>query len=288
MRMSGHCTSLTAEGQPCRNYRVNADGLCWRHDGRPVRNPAPRAAPEPESSRTCRICGHERPIRSFNRGTTNPKTGAAYYKRTCVDCEEAKRRAQGTPRRHERYNARGDVWCNNCKRYRPREEFKRHPLRPHTFWAYCKDCTRVLDRLRYRAKARTSEGKAAQAARIERRRRSRESQQKSRAHFVQDAILLLRRRGLTKSEICRLAGVSFGNLLKWERREVRVSPNVASRMGVLLLETTGWPLVETPAYRRQSPHPRLDELVARCAEQVAQYPVRTRWANRGHLQESVR
>ena len=270
-----HCRALTADGQPCRNFRLNAEGLCWRHDGRPKPTYRPRVPSD--APKTCRVCGLLRPARHFNVGPTNPKTGIAYRKTICRDCAERERRSRGVPERHARYNHRSDVWCNNCKHYLPAARFKRHPLRPHTYWAYCRECTRTLDRMRYRAKAKTAAGKAAQSARIERRRRERQLDQAERRRFVRDAIALLRQRGLTKSDIGRIARVSIGSLLDWERAKRRPDPSIADRFAVLLRETADLPLGATPSYRRRKPHPDLEVLIARCAPDLDRYPIRTAW-----------
>lgn len=271
-----HCRATTKRGNPCRNQRLDAQGLCWRHDGRPRRPPTPRPAPAPQRSRVCRVCGHERPIRCFGLGATNPKTGAAYYRRTCRDCEERARRAKGIPKRRQRRNARGDVWCNHCQRYLPPGRFAPRPRRPHTFWAYCRECTRALDRLRARNIRGTPEQRAHVAQSVARKRRRRHAAQRERARFVQDAIAILRRRGLTKTDICRLAQVTFASLLRWERGG-KPDPNTAARFGVLLVETAHLPNGPTPAYRRRRPHPEAERLAARVVPQLAALPVRSRW-----------
>jgi transcriptional regulator with XRE-family HTH domain len=269
------CRALTADGKPCRNHCLNSDGLCWRHDGRPKPEYRPRI--KSNAPKTCIVCGHERPTRAFGSGPSNPKTGVAYRRRTCLDCEERKRRAAGIPKRHRRYDARGNVWCNNCKRYLSRENFKRHPQRPHTFWSYCKECTRALDRLRARNIRGTEQWEQNTRRRVSQKRQQRSQEHAERQRFVQDAITLLRRRGLTKAEICRVADVSFGSLLAWERGERRILPNVAARFGDLLLTTADWLLAEEATYRRRLPHPRLPELFERMAPRIEQLPVRSRW-----------
>lgn len=269
------CAGVTASGRPCQNWRLNSEGLCWRHDGRPATTRRARVADT--RPRTCRACGHLRPARAFNVGPTNRKTRVAYRKNTCRDCEERERRAAGIPKRHVRRDGRGNVWCNNCETYRHPANFKPHPCRPHTFWAYCKDCTREMDRIRSRVRARTPEGKAAERARTKLRSQRRKAAHVERRRFVQEAITLLRRRGLTKADICRLAQVAIQSVLHWERGERQVTPNAAARFGVLLLETAHLPIAAEPAYRRRHPHPELPRLITRVSPQLAALPLRTRW-----------
>lgn len=178
-----------------------------------------------------------------------------------------------------RVNARGDVWCNHCEHYLPAHRFRRHPSRP-AWWPYCRDCTRVLDRQRARCIRGTPEWAAANADRLRRQRRQDAREQADRAAFVRDGIGILRRRGLTKAEIARLARVSHASLIVWERGERRPDPNVAARFGVLLRETAALPIGAEPAYRRRLPHPAYAGLVARVGPLVAAYPVRSTWGTR--------
>lgn len=272
-----HCTGLTSVGTPCRNTRgLDAEGRCWRHDGRPPLQYKARG-PGRTEPKVCVTCNQLRPARAFRVSAATDRNGVPYRVRTCRDCEEKSRRAAGVPKRHQRRDARGNVWCNNCERYLHPDNFKRHPLRPHTYWAYCKACVIEIDRLRYRIKAKTPEGKAAQSARTKRRAAQRKREQRERAEFVRDAITLLRRRGLTKSDISRAADVSLGNLLTWERGENRPDPSVAARLGELLRITADWPPTAEPAYRRRLPHPAADTLAAAMAPVIAAYPIRSRW-----------
>ena len=57
------CAAITAEGRPCRNWRVNAEGLCWRHDGRPTVEGRRRQAVD--TPRVCGICERFLPARLF-------------------------------------------------------------------------------------------------------------------------------------------------------------------------------------------------------------------------------
>jgi hypothetical protein len=237
------------------------------------------AAPYPPTTddKPCRTCGAVLPPKRFYRQPRN-RSGLTG---DCKSCYLAKRRTPGAPARRPRYNARGDVWCPAHDRgkgaFLQPHRFKRHPLRPHTYWAYCRDCTIEIDRLRYRAKSRTPEAQAQQRARTQRRAQQRKHRQRERRAFVAEAILLLRRRGLTKADICRLADVSFGGLLKWERDEVCPSPNVAARLSLLLRETAHLAAQPEPAYRRRTPHPETPALMARVAPRLAAYPLRSRW-----------
>ncbi len=180
------------------------------------------------------------------------------------------------PKDRPRVNTRGDVWCFSCRQYLPSLRFRRHPSRP-AWWSYCRDCTRAIDRQRTRCIPGTPEWRAATEGRVRRKRRQRARERRGRVFFVRDAILLLRRRGFTKTEVAKLAGVSLGSLLKWEGGETVPDPNVAERFVVVLRETGHLPAGPTPEARRRLPHPELPTLLARCGPLVAAFPVRSRW-----------
>lgn len=229
-----------------------------------------------ETLLTCRDCQRALPTRHFYPSPGHSRTG---FKTRCKICYRARYAKPGGHVRHPRYNARGDVWCNHCRRYLPPDRFKRHPSRTHTYWAYCRDCTRAMDRLRYRARVSTPEGRTEETGKnVARRRRRRLAERRERVDFVKNAIAALRTRGLTKAEICRLGGVSLGGLLAWERGDRCPDPPIAERFVVLLRETVQLPSSSAPAYRRRTPHPAMAELLARCVPQVAAIPVRTKWA----------
>lgn len=178
-----------------------------------------------------------------------------------------------------RYDGHGNVFCHNCRSYLPADRFawKASPSmdRPR-YNSYCRPCQREIDRMRWTGdrRLRLNERRLVTQAKHQRRDR------KDRMHFVADAIQLLRRRGLTKAEISRLADVSMTSLLKWERKERRVTTAVADRFGVLLRETAYLRTGDTPEYRRRLPHPDLPLLMERCRPQVERYPVRNSWINR--------
>lgn len=184
-------------------------------------------------------------------------------------------------KRRDRISARGEVWCFNCKTYLPGERFEwRHPpsWTKGRWWPHCRECTRQLDRLRRRNIRGTPEWKADQERRDRQQRAQNRREREERIRFAQEAIAIVRRRGLTKSEIARVTQTSLPSLLQWERGSVRCDPNVAARLGELLLATTGWPLGAEPCYRRRLPHPELPALLSRMSPVVARYPVRTKWA----------
>lgn len=233
---------------------------------------AAAAAPRP-----CAACRRTLPPRLFGNGSKYGGTDTPRKRKTCLDCEAKARRAAGVPARHKRRNARGDVWCNACRHYLTPAAFKRHPSRPHTFWAYCRACTREIDRARGRAKRRTAEGQEEQRRAVARKARRRRAEQLERARFVAEAIALLLRRGFTKADICRLADVSWGSLLAWERAERRVTPAVAERFAILLRATSHVATGPEPCPRRRRPHPELPMLIERVAPLVAAHPVRSRW-----------
>jgi hypothetical protein len=171
------------------------------------------------------------------------------------------------------------VHCNNCKQYRPTSDFKRHPSRPHTWWAYCKPCTRELDRLRYRASVATPDGKRrVMEGRNRRKRRQSAADFRERREFLSGAIELLLRRGLTLSAISRITDTSLANIYKWRAKAIkRPTKAVMARFEQLLLLTMDWP-IGAPAFRNRLPHPKEQELIARMAPTIAAYPVRaSRW-----------
>ena len=102
-----------------------------------------------------------------------------------------------------------------------------------------------------------------------------------------EAILLLRRRGFTKAEICKLAGVSFSTLLDWERKTRRVTPNGTGRLGLVLAATAHLPAGPEPCYRRRLPHPELAALLALLAPRLAAYPMRSRWRSPATCKEAA-
>lgn len=181
------------------------------------------------------------------------------------------------PRGRTRMNARGQWLCVNCGAYRERYDFKCPPSRKGLPWPYCRDCVRTLDRLRPKYWRGTPEWEKDQARRARQQRAQARRERAERIQFVANAIDLLRRRGLTKSEVARLAGLSVGAMGVWERGERLPDPNVARRLGILLVETRHLPVGETPCCRRRLPHPELPALMACVAPRLAAYPVRTRW-----------
>jgi transcriptional regulator with XRE-family HTH domain len=185
------------------------------------------------------------------------------------------RTRQTEQRRPRRYDGHGNVFCHHCKQYRAADHFTwmtSPSLNRPRYSAYCRDCARELDRLRWCGERRRRNN----ASRTARQRRQKDREYRERTAFVANAILTLRKRGLTKADICRLAQVSFSSLLLWERRDRRPLPNVAERFVVLLRATAELPEGE-PAYRRRLPHPAFDELLAATEGAIAALPVRNRW-----------
>lgn len=231
-------------------------------------------AQQDRDTKVCRACKRRLPIRLFAAtGHMVASLGRRSGDHTCKICREKERRAAGTPVRNQRINAVGDVWCNACERYRDPLNFRRHPQRPHTWWAYCIDCTRELDRMRWRGERREKSNQV----RGERQKQQQANERRSRRFFVTNAIELLRKRGLTKAEICRLGGFTWTSLLAWERGERRVTSNACQRFVILLRETQHLPTGATPAYRRRLPIPGFDNLVERVTPLIGQYPLRSRW-----------
>jgi transcriptional regulator with XRE-family HTH domain len=109
-----------------------------------------------------------------------------------------------------------------------------------------------------------------------RRRIRRAAERRERLRNVQEMLRLLRDRGLTKSEICRLGGFTMTSLLRWETAKVPskrgISPNVEKRLGILVSAAIGvLPLpkqTDILNYRRRLPHPDLPLLEAMCRDEL--------------------
>jgi hypothetical protein len=219
----------------------------------------------------------------FFRRTLKSGRVSIMYRADCDECAEKARRAAGIPVRHQRRNARGDYWCNHCKRYRPADCFADHPTpsRTGTKWSYCRDCVRELDRLRYHASVSTPEGRAkVQAARAQRQRRRKRAEYAERRETVANAIDVLHWRGLTDMDISEILDVSFASVWHWKQKKRRVvTEAVVERMLALVTATKEWPKLDQPAYRRRTPHPKRDELRERLRPLLLQFPVRSRWVN---------
>lgn len=228
-----------------------------------------RRLADPDAPRSCDRCCRLKAIRHFPLATGRRADGTRYRKRTCADCLGAV-----VPAKRPRFDGHGNAWCHHCARYRAIEAFPTVATRPGP-WPYCYDCRRDLDRLRWRGERRAKlnrrrvENQRAQAAREDADRRA----------FVANAILVLRKRGLTKAEVARLAGTTMTSLLDWERRERRVTPNAAERFAALLRATRDWPIGD-PCWRRRTPHPRLAELAVAVASTLDARPLRSRWRGR--------
>jgi hypothetical protein len=214
----------------------------------------------------CRTCGRKRPLRFFNvAGRLVLKSGAVsqQYQADCRECQEKARRAAGMPKRHQRRNARGDYWCNNCRRYRDGDAFRDHPSpgREGTKWAYCRDCERELDRIKYRMAVATPDGRAqVREARNAAKRRRSLHLARDRRETIALAIRVVLDRGLTKAEICRLVDCTIQCLIGWERGEVRFpAARFVNRLLALMQATKHLPAGH-PAPGRRTPHPDLPEL----------------------------
>lgn len=230
--------------------------------------------------RTCIVCKRSLPQdRFYASGHGNGR------RNTCTRClNEAgarERRANGARIRHTRYNARGHVWCNRCATYLPASDFKRHPSRPHTYWSYCKPCTREIDRERYARKTSTMEG-AQQVldARLQRRRRQQANERSARKRWVMHCIEQLVQRGFTRAEIARLADVSVASLLAWidPKSKRRITSAVEARFSVLVLAAGDLPRIG-PQHRRRLPHPEYARIHATTIDEVRRHKVRNGWIN---------
>lgn len=236
----------------------------------------------PETKR-CSRCLVEKPASEFYVQRRGEREYLLSY---CKPCKRRwarehheRTRDPKTPRRHQRLNAKGEVWCNRCKAYLPASSFKRHPSRPHTFWAYCKPCTTVIDRERRWRKfsddARWEEEKRRTVARDRRKARRRDA---DRRKFVADGIVLLRKRGFTKGEVVRILGTSWNSLLDWERQVRTPQPQVAERVVAALVLTSEFSNGEPPPLRsRRRGHPELPRLLAEMEPVWQTNPLRTKW-----------
>lgn len=231
---------------------------------------------DPTAPRKCLRCGHEKPYDHFYAsGHGNGR------RRVCIRCVREADRAKAGFRRHPRYNARGEVWCNYCERYRSADHFRfvSFPSLPKPkYWAYCKDCTREIDRVRYHHSVSTSEGKAkVLESRYKRHRRQRETELRQRREFVLRAIETIRRRGFTISEVSRLSGISLTTLYGWQKHDKEPSRAAESRLAIVLCHTGHLPVGELSTYRRRLPHPELAFLIKRIAPELAKHPMRNSW-----------
>lgn len=229
---------------------------------------------QPSAHKRCSRCQRELPLDAFyRRRNGRPQS----WCRTCLRAHQERTHPRQRP---PRVNARGDLFCFHCQRYQHPSAFRlcSPPSWPRPrYLSYCRECEAALNRLRWRGERRERQLRQ----RAERKRRQRQAQQRERREFVASAILILRRRGLTKMEIARLAGVSLQSLLRWERQQRRPDPSVAERFVILLRETAHLPLGDQPAYRRRRPHPELPALLARTGPQLARFPVRSKWRRAG-------
>lgn len=117
----------------------------------------------------------------------------------------------------------------------------------------------------------------ANADRVAAKRREQQGRRAEQGSLVRGAILTIRRRGLTKSEIVRLVDTSFTSLLNWERGEQTPTTQIVERFIALLRETSYLPLGDEPEFRRRLPHPDFEMLMERMQPKVIAFPVRSRW-----------
>jgi hypothetical protein len=275
------CSGVTAAGHPCTRHATDGTDFCGWHD--PQRRRLASRAKTPKPTKVCRSCQRELPRRLFPAtGGKSPVTGERYGGARCSDCLAKERRANGIPVRHQRRNARGDVWCNRCRRYLSPDRFTRHPQRPHTYWSYCRDCVHVIDRERYHRTKFRADKAAGAFERTRRKARRRDREHRERGRFVAGAIDTLRRRGFTKSEVARLARVSMSQLYGWLDFTQRPTPAIEARFGELLVATAHLPM-GIPPFRRRLPHPELERLLSATDGLEERYPTRDRWRKQREL-----
>ena len=231
---------------------------------------------DPTADRTCRRCGQTKPYTDYT--ATGHGNGG---RRVCIDCikrhDARRRREAGSPVRHERHNARGEVWCNYCQRYRHAKDFKPHPSRPGKLWTYCRECVLEIDRIRYHAKVSTPEGRAqVMKGRNGRHRRQRRNELRERRGFVTRAVDTISRRGFTLSEISKLTGISLTTFYGW-RKDKDPSRAAEARIAIVLQATSHLPIGILPIKGRRNPHPELALVVKRIAPELAKHPMRDSW-----------
>lgn len=177
-------------------------------------------------------------------------------------------------KRQRRTDGRGNVWCTNCKRYLPSYEFRRHYTYPDRWWPYCKPCTRELDRLRWTGERR----ERLNARRVGNKRRQSQGEFAQRRAELVSGISLLRRRGLTYTDIAVICGLHRANMTRWADGQIqRPTEAVVARIGELVALTIDWPLADTPIYGRRLPHPQRDELQRAMKSTIREHPVRNGW-----------
>lgn len=231
-----------------------------------------------ETHRTCKGCGRDLPLDAYYR------IREGYWYRTCKRCkreaDNRKARKRGARVRHPRTNARGQVRCGKCHQYLDASMFRKHPNRPGTHFWMCTPCSNAYDRERYAQRNRDLERALRDLdRRTELKRKHAGQRMAERRRFLVESIRLLRSRGLTKTEICRLADVTLGNLLKWERGSCQhPTQAVCNRFSIVVRETGELPKVG-PVVGRRRPHPAMGELLARCLPQVQAIPTRNGWKN---------
>jgi hypothetical protein len=113
-----------------------------------------------------------------------------------------------------------------------------------------------------------------------RQKRQQQAARTEKTDYAVNALLTLRKRGLTKADITRLTGLSLTSVLEIERRERRGTAPVVERLTLALLETAHMPTGKKPAFRRRLPLPGFGELVARVRPLMDAYPTRSRWKGR--------
>lgn len=175
--------------------------------------------------------------------------------------------------RSPRINARGMVRCCACNQWLSPDSFAYPPSFNGRPYPYCRPCNREIDRIRWRGERRETNN----ISRLVRQRRDQQAERRERLTTVQNAILVIRKRGFTKADICRMADVSFTSVTKWERGEQTPTHQVVGRMMALLRETTMYPTRADPVYRRRLPHPDIDFITERMQSKIVALPVRSRW-----------
>lgn len=214
--------------------------------------------------KTCSRCLRTKGLDDFyvyeHKG--RPRASSACRSCTLRQAERKRHEARGGERqRMPRYNAAGEAWCPNCRRYRCRADFRPHPSRPGHLWAYCRECTVELDRIRYRYRDKAAKREEHRRSCARKRQRNRAAMAERDA-FVRQAISTLKRRGFTRADICALGRFNQGNVIEWEtgaRRQRGIQRSVERTFGELLRLTAGY--AAGPRERKGGrPHPDLPVL----------------------------
>ena len=225
----------------------------------------------PSEPRECIACGKFLPARFFPNPVTQP-SGYVSVIRRCKECANAARRkGPGRAGRPPKRNAAGLYHCCHCRQYFPAETFGKNRGKPA---AYCRPCARKLDaaiRRKVNADPEWREAyRAKKRERTARYKRDREHLRRQRIDFAHDALMILRKRGLTNTHICRLGGFSRMTLVHWERKDRAYCwPGTVDRLSAIVRATAFLPNGTELAYRTFT-HPEWNRIVEELRWEMAE------------------